>query len=57
MTSTLTTAPLATLLESLYAQAAAATSPALAGIPREERERLLRSKIDYVDFYGHLKDL
>ncbi|WP_027348739.1 O-methyltransferase [Halotalea alkalilenta] len=57
MTATLITSPLAPLLERLFAQADAATSPALAGISREERERLIHSKTEYLDFYGRLKDL
>lgn len=55
--NTLTTAPLAPLLTRLFAQAEAATSPAVASIPRAERERLMRSKTEYLDFYGRLKDL
>ncbi len=57
MSTTLTTAPLADLLDRLFKHAEAATSPALTGIPREELERLMRSKTDYLDFYGRLKDL
>ncbi|WP_249976904.1 O-methyltransferase [Vreelandella olivaria] len=57
MTTTLTTSPLAPLLDRLFAQADAATSPALAGISREERERLMHSRTEYLDFYGRLKDL
>jgi len=57
MTSTLTDAPLAPLLDRLFEQADRATSPAMAGIPREERERLMRSKTEYVDFYRRAKDL
>lgn len=57
MITTLTTSPLAPLLDRLFAQADAATSPALAGISREERERLIHSKTEYLDFYGRLKDL
>ncbi|MFT3762341.1 MAG: class I SAM-dependent methyltransferase [Pseudoxanthomonas sp.] len=56
MTNTLTTTPLAPLLERLFKQAGEATSPALAGITREERERLMHSKTEYRDFYGRLKD-
>ncbi|WP_431262419.1 O-methyltransferase [Roseateles chitinivorans] len=55
--TTLTTAPLAPLLTRLFAQAEAATSPAAAAIPRAERERLMRSKTEYLQFYGQLKDL
>ena len=55
--TTLTTAPLAPLLDRLFAEAEAAPSPALAGLSREERDRLMRSKTEYLDFYGRLKDL
>lgn len=57
--TTLTTAPLAPLLDRLFA-AADATSPALnaaaAGLPPGELQRLMRSKTDYPDFYGRMKD-
>ncbi|MDQ0472971.1 O-methyltransferase [Labrys wisconsinensis] len=55
--TTLTTSPLAPLLDRLFEEAAAATSPAMAELSREERERLMRSKTDYRDLYGRLKDL
>ncbi|ELX13522.1 putative methyltransferase protein [Janthinobacterium sp. HH01] len=55
--TTLTTQPLAPLLERLFAEADAATSPAMKTMSREERERLLRSKTEYLDFYTRLKDL
>ncbi|MFD2237188.1 O-methyltransferase [Aureimonas populi] len=55
--TTLTTAPLAPLLERLFAQAGAATSPALAEISADERARLVRSKTEYLDFYERVKDL
>jgi predicted O-methyltransferase YrrM len=55
--TTPTTAPLAPLLDRLFEEAAAATSPAMAELTPEERERLMRSKTDYLDFYGRLKDL
>ncbi len=57
MTTTLTTAPLVPLLDRLFAQANAATNPVVAELSREERERLMRSKTEYLDFYGRLKDL
>ncbi len=57
MTTTLTTPALAALLDRLSTQADTATSPALAGISPEERERLMHSKTEYLDFYGRLKDL
>lgn len=61
--TTLTTAPLAPLLDRLFAEADAdwsATSSATAywsGLSEQDRERLMRSKSDYRDFYGHLKDV
>lgn len=55
--STLITSPLATLLDRLFEEADAATSPALAELSRDERERLTRSKTEYLDLYGRLKDL
>jgi len=58
--TTLTTAPLAPLLDRLFDEAAAAspaTSPELAALSAEDRTRLMRSKTDYLDFYGRLKDL
>ncbi|MBX7276913.1 class I SAM-dependent methyltransferase [Pseudomonas sp. ERGC3:05] len=55
--TTLTTAPLAPLIERLYQQAGAATSPSLSGVSDEERDRLMHSKTDYVALYTMLKDL
>lgn len=55
--NTLNTPPLAPLLSRLFEQAAATTSPLLATITRDERERLMRSKTEYLDLYGRLKDL
>lgn len=56
--TTLTDAPLAPLLDRLFAEADAAAIPhSLAALPDEERERLMRSKIDYRDLYAQLKDL
>ncbi|WID97146.1 class I SAM-dependent methyltransferase [Bosea vestrisii] len=55
--TTLATAPLAPLLDHLFEQASAAPSPALPDFSREERERLMRSKTEYLDLYGRLKDL
>jgi predicted O-methyltransferase YrrM len=59
--NTLTTAPVAPLLERLFekdASASPAESPALADLfkDRGDRERLMRSKTDYRDFYGRMKD-
>lgn len=55
--TTLTTEPLASLIERLYAQAGAATSPVLETVPGEERERLMHSKTEYLKLYELLKDL
>ncbi|MBU9456811.1 O-methyltransferase [Burkholderia multivorans] len=57
MTTTLTTAPLAPLLDSLFAQAQADGSHAVMNISRDERERLMRSKTEYRSLYGQLRDL
>ncbi|WP_296598861.1 O-methyltransferase [Phenylobacterium sp.] len=57
--TTLTTAPLAPLLERLFHEADAASparSPAFAHVPAEERARLMRSKTAYRDFYAQLRD-
>ncbi|MGO4125003.1 O-methyltransferase [Inquilinus sp. YAF38] len=57
--TTLTTTPLAPLLERLFDEADAAspaTSPDFADVSSEERARLMRSKTDYLEFYGRLKD-
>ena len=57
--TTLTTAPLASLLDRLFEEAAASSpraSPAMTALDPEERERLMRSKTEYLQFYGHLKD-
>lgn len=55
--STLTTTPFAPLLDRLFDEAEAATSPATAGMSHDERGRLMRSKTEYREFYGRLKDL
>ncbi|MBV4476893.1 O-methyltransferase [Pseudomonas botevensis] len=55
--TTLTTEPLATLIERLYTQAGAATSPVLNTVSHEERERLMHSKTEYLELYAMLKDL
>ena len=58
--TTLTTAPLAPLLERLFADAEA-TEPnidaAFADLSDEEQSRMLRSKTDYGELYGRMKDL
>ena len=58
--TTLTTSPLAPLLQQLFEQAeqtSPASIPALAALSADEHTRLMRSKTDYRDFYGQLKDL
>ncbi|MHA6574430.1 O-methyltransferase [Pseudomonas yamanorum] len=55
--NTLTSAPMAALIERLYTQADAVTSPVLNNVTPEERDRLMRSKTDYLELYGMLKDL
>lgn len=54
---TLMSAPVAPLLDRLFAEADAATSPAISGLTPEELQRLVSSRADYVNFYGLAKDL
>jgi predicted O-methyltransferase YrrM len=57
---TLTTAPIAPLLDRLFKEADAtspSTSPALADLSSADRARLMRSKTDYLEFYARFKDL
>jgi predicted O-methyltransferase YrrM len=56
--TTLTSAPLAPLLDRLFEQAAAAepeTVSAIADLSDQERARLMQSKTDYHDLYGRLR--
>ncbi|PVX76375.1 O-methyltransferase [Paraburkholderia unamae] len=56
----LTSPPLAPLLARLFDEAAAfspADIPGLAALPADERNRLMRSKTEYLDLYGRLKDV
>lgn len=55
--NTLMTAPLAPLLDRLFAEADAASSPAVDALSREERHRLMHSKTDYRHLYKLMKDL
>ncbi|MGE7137537.1 O-methyltransferase [Luteibacter sp. NPDC031894] len=58
--TTLTAAPLASLLDRLFEEADGTSPmavPSIAAMSREDHERLMRSKTDYVEFYGRLKDL
>lgn len=57
--NTLTAAPLAPLIERLFAQAAAASprnDPAFAHVAAGEHARLMRTKTEYLEFYRRLKD-
>jgi predicted O-methyltransferase YrrM len=58
--TTLTTTPLAPLLDRLFGEAEKAsmqTEAAIADLSDDEQARLMRSKTDYLDFYRRLKDL
>ncbi len=58
--TTLTTTPLAPLLNRLFEEADAAApgaSVAIAHLSADDRERLTRSKTDYLNYYARLKDL
>jgi predicted O-methyltransferase YrrM len=58
--NTLAAAPLAPLLDQLFAEADAAlpeTRAAIAGLSDDDRARPMHSKTDYRDFYGRLKNL
>jgi predicted O-methyltransferase YrrM len=58
--TTLTESPVAPLLDRLFAEAEALspfTIPEVAALSSEERERLLRSKTEYLYVYGRLKDI
>jgi len=57
--ATLTTPPLAPLLERLFRdnEASFHEHPAMAALSEAERDRRLRSKTGYLDFYGQLRDL
>ncbi len=62
--NTITTSPVAPLLNRLFAEADAsdpATTPSVAdywnGLTGEDKARLVRSRTDYADLYGRLKDV
>jgi predicted O-methyltransferase YrrM len=57
--TTLTTNPVAPLLDRLFAEAeeaSAETDAAMADLSDEEQARLMRSRTDYPDLYGRLKN-
>jgi predicted O-methyltransferase YrrM len=58
--TTLTSAPLAPLLDRLFEEAAATAATlraTFADLSEEERLRLMRSRTDYLALYGRLKDM
>ncbi|KJV28081.1 O-methyltransferase [Luteibacter yeojuensis] len=58
--TTLTTAPLAGLVDRLFHEADQVTwadNPAIANLTQDDHLRLMRSKTEYRDFYGALKDM
>lgn len=58
--TTLTNNPVASLLDRLFAEADAvqiAAIPAVAELSKDERDRLLRSKTEYLNLYHRLKDV
>jgi predicted O-methyltransferase YrrM len=55
--TTLTTSPLAPLLDRLFAEADSVTSTVLTSVSAKERDRLMHSKTEYLSLYGRLKDL
>ncbi|MQA39489.1 O-methyltransferase [Rugamonas aquatica] len=57
--TTLTSQPVAALLDRLFEETAAvriADIPAVAELTKDERERLMRSKTEYLNLYHRLKD-
>jgi predicted O-methyltransferase YrrM len=55
--NTLTTAPMAPLLERLFEETSAPESNDFTGFSDDEMTHLMHSKTDYVHFYGRLKSL
>ncbi|MGN6480760.1 O-methyltransferase [Luteibacter sp.] len=58
--TTLTTAPLAGLVDRLFREADQVSwtdNPALKNLTDADRSRLMHSKTEYIDFYGVMKDL
>lgn len=58
--NTLTSSSIASLLDRLFEDAGSAppeADPAVAALSVAERERLMHSKTDYLDYYGRLKNL
>jgi predicted O-methyltransferase YrrM len=57
MTTLITSPVLSSLLDRMFTEAGAATSPVVASLSSEERDRLMHSKTEYLQFYSRLKDL
>ena len=57
MTTTLSSAPLAPLLDRMFAQADAQTSLPTADLTAEEIQRMMHSKTEYLDFYRIMKEM
>jgi predicted O-methyltransferase YrrM len=57
MTTLISSPALSPLLDRMFTEAGAATSPVVASLSSEERDRLMHSKTEYLQFYGRLKDL
>lgn len=55
--NTLTTAPLAPLLERLFDASESSAAPVFTDLSAAERDRLLRSRTDYLALYTRLKDV
>ncbi|MBJ3775312.1 O-methyltransferase [Acuticoccus mangrovi] len=55
--TTLDAAPVAPLLDRLFAEADAARSPTMTALSRDEWERLMHSKTEYLHLYELMKDL
>jgi len=58
--NTLTATPLAPLLNRLFeldAAASSPTNPAIAHLTADDRTRLMRSKTEYLDLYGRMKNI
>ena len=51
MTTLIADSPVAALLDRLFAEADSATSPEVTRMSREERERLMHSKTEYLQFH------
>lgn len=55
--NTLTSAPVSSLLQQLFQEAAQVNSPELASISPEQREQFMRSKTGYRELYARIKEM